>query len=88
MRYHANPAVEVEAKKITQIDVMADGSLALTLDDGSGFIPVPGMLSRIGLLVGDYVVTQLHDGYVYLNPKAVFERKYLPGPYEQFYREP
>ena len=39
------------------------------------------MCARMTPVKGDYWVTQLHDGYHYLNPKDVFERKYrLLGP--------
>jgi hypothetical protein len=34
-----------------------------------------GMIARYAPVPGDYVVTQ-EDGYVYVNPKDVFERKY------------
>lgn len=36
-----------------------------------------GMLARMNPNVGDYWVIQ-EDGYVYLNPREVFRRKYSP----------
>jgi hypothetical protein len=76
--YRANP-VEVEASEIVSVAgaMNADGSLNLALANGSNVIAHPDMLSRITPAVGDYWVVQA-DGYVYLNPKAVFERKYSP----------
>lgn len=79
MRYIANPVV-VEAKVITKVEdggPQSSGVFHLTLEDGSKFSPDGGMTSRMSPKVGDYVVTQ-SDGYVYLNPKNVFERKYRP----------
>jgi len=35
------------------------------------------MIARFEPQLGDYWVIQ-EDGYVYLNPKEVFERKYSP----------
>ena len=80
MRYIANP-VEVEARVITEVrdgGPNTSGIFHLTLDDGSKFDPNGGMTSRMTPKVGDYVVTQA-DGYIYLNPKEVFERKYRPA---------
>lgn len=77
MKYIANP-VEVEAKVITKVEdggPQTSGIFHLTLDDGSKFDPDGGMTARMAPKVGDYVVTQ-SDGYIYLNPKEVFERKY------------
>jgi hypothetical protein len=75
--YQANP-IQVQAVEIVGIGTADnDGNLPLALSDGTDFTATPVMLSRIEPVVGDYVVTQA-DGYVYLNPKAVFETKYSP----------
>ena len=86
MKYIANP-VEVEARVIKTVVGLKDcasydnaqgpgqGDFRLILEDGSEFLPDRGMTSRMTPVPGDYVVTQ-RDGYVYLNPKEVFERKY------------
>lgn len=79
MKYQANPVI-VAALAILSIgepDTLGDVSLGL--EDGSTTLASPAMISRIEPKIGDYVVTQ-DDGYVYLNPKAVFERKYSPIP--------
>lgn len=77
MKYIANP-VEVEAFKITKVFPEADQgdfSRILELENGKLFQAEKGMMSRMTPQVGDYWVIQ-SDGYVYLNPKDVFERKY------------
>lgn len=81
MKYRANP-VEVEAFKITNDAPM------LEADQQTGFeLMLEGkswpvfadlkMTARMTPLIGDYWVIQ-SDGYVYLNPKDVFGRKYSP----------
>lgn len=81
MKYIANP-VEVDAWPIEQIEQVPagplpghDGRANLRLSDGFWVTATPEMLSRITPKVGDYYVVQ-SDGYVYLNPKEVFSRKY------------
>jgi len=85
MKYQANPVV-VEARRIeTVLPAMPSGHMGLVLeaiegdtDDNENFcLATPGMTSRMTPVAGDYVVTQ-EDGYIYLNPKDVFERKYSP----------
>lgn len=77
MKYIANP-VEVNALKITKVGPpFGDGARLLSLEDGTAVVATPEMQSRIAPAVGDYVVVQ-SDGYTYLNPKEVFERKYRP----------
>lgn len=49
--------------------------LGLQLEDGQIVVATPDMTSRMTPVVGDYWVVQ-SDGYAYLNPKNVFERKY------------
>jgi hypothetical protein len=79
MRYIANP-VTVEAKRIAKVMASPDGGrdVLLQLEDNSVFEPSADMLARMTPQPGDYLVTQ-EDGYVYLNPKDVFERKYRPA---------
>lgn len=82
MKYIANP-VEVEAHKITMVHKAIDwpdplgAIVALELDNRQRVHPTEAMMSRMEPRVGDYWVVQ-SDGYVYLNPKEVFERKYSP----------
>lgn len=93
MNYVANPVV-VDAYKIvdihpvplptiTELDAILNegkqpvNGLMLNLEDGSIVNATMDMLSRITPEVGDYWVIQ-SDGYIYLNPKDVFERKYRP----------
>lgn len=79
MKYIANP-VNVEAFKIVSCGPTIEGTgMHLALEDGSNVIATMEMLARIAPQVGDYWVIQ-SDGYVYLNPKDVFERKYRPAP--------
>jgi hypothetical protein len=80
MEYIANP-VRVEAFVITS--VMAGtvgprserGGVVITLEDGRKEFCDAGMIARYSPVEGDYLVIQ-EDGYKYLNPKEVFERKY------------
>lgn len=77
MKYVAKP-VEVEAFTIVSVG-KADASMSVDVatDDGVNRIADPGMLARYQPRPGDYWVIQA-DGYEYLNPKDVFERKYSP----------
>lgn len=78
MRYIANP-VEVEAFAIQMVGgAIKDGLLvgtAIMLENGKEVVATPEMTSRMEPKPGDYWVIQ-SDGYIYLNPKEVFERKY------------
>lgn len=80
MKYVANP-VEVEAFKIIAVEPYpeaADGiarSRYVRTEDGQSRFADGGMCARYMPGVGDYWVIQ-SDGYEYLNPKEVFERKY------------
>ena len=80
MRYIANP-VKVEAFKISMVGgALKDHRLigtAIMLDNGEEVVATPEMTSRMEPKPGDYWVIQ-SDGYIYLNPKDVFERKYRP----------
>lgn len=69
MKYKANPVI-VEAYRI-----ISNERLCLQLDNGTDFRPTIEMMARITPEIGDYLVIQ-KDGYQYLNPKDVFERKY------------
>lgn len=79
-KYQANPVV-VEAFEIVDAGpVQNDGNehyQHLALRNGENFIAPSEMLARYIPVAGDYVVRQ-SDGYEYINPKAVFERKYSP----------
>lgn len=73
MRYRANPIV-VEAYRIRQL--LGE---TLILENGDHVVPTKAMKARIEPKVGDFWVIQ-SDGYTYLNPRDVFERKYSPEP--------
>ncbi len=85
----ANPVrvTAVRILEVTDITNRAPGcaqshpDVLLRLEDGRNFTADMTMTSRHVPVPGDYLVTQ-EDGYVYLNPKDVFERKYsrAPGP--------
>lgn len=70
----ANP-VRVHARVVRDVIAGGDGNTLLTLDDGTEYIAGPEMTARHTPVTGDYLVEQL-DGYIYINPKDVFERKY------------
>lgn len=83
----ANP-VRVKAIRIlevTDITNRAPGcgqtspDLMLRLEDGTNCAISADMTARYVPVVGDYMVWQ-EDGYTYVNPKDVFERKYRALP--------
>jgi len=78
MKYVANP-VEVDAFVIEKVGpVEATGKRMLDCSENKRFFATEEMMVRMPAMqpsTGDYFVVQ-EDGYVYLNPKAVFERKY------------
>lgn len=77
MKYQANPVI-VDAEEIVDVGTTQDdGSLHIALRNGENFTADASMVSRITPKVGDYWVKQ-SDGYIYLNPKEVFLRKYRP----------
>lgn len=81
MQYRANPVI-VDAFKIVDVGAFRhpeNGSLPLALDNGENVIADVSMLSRYDPKPDDYWVIQ-KDGYIYLNPKDVFECKYSPVP--------
>ena len=83
-KYQANPVI-VDAFKIVSVDSVRCRCMdsehvhevTLKLEDGSTAHATREMTARMTPQVGDYWVIQ-SDGYVYLNPKDVFERKYSP----------
>jgi hypothetical protein len=74
-KYIANPAV-VDAWKVTRVGEK-DSSRGRRLEFlGRGpFYAHGAMLARINVQPGDYLV-RTEDGYLYLNPGDVFEKKY------------
>lgn len=82
MKYQANPVI-VDAYKIVSVgEPRGKGgimwwSVDIALENGENVVADSGMLARYTPSVGDYWVVQ-EDGYTYLNPKEVFERKYSP----------
>ncbi len=75
MKYEALPVI-VDAFVIVETN-MAKYLMGadLVLDNGETVYADRNMCARMVPKPGDYYVTQ-SDGYVYLNPKEVFERKY------------
>ena len=74
---HIAKPVHVNARAIYGVVGVLHGAVCLTLEDGGEFIAPAEMISRYRPRSGDYLVKQ-EDGYVYVNPKDVFERKYAP----------
>lgn len=83
MKFVANPVI-VDAAVILEshrIETTDEPHYHLRLGEGlpfETFIAGPDMVSRMEPKAGDYLVRQA-DGYIYLNPKDVFERKYRPA---------
>ena len=87
MKCVANP-VEVDVFEITAVGPPddQDGSRWIDTLEGDlakGFLADRSMTARYTPAVGDYVVVQ-QDGYTYLNPKEVLERKYRRADGEPF----
>lgn len=81
--HKANP-VPVNAATILEATPCYDSNdnfegAVLRLSDGRNFSATVEMCARYKPVPGDYLVTQ-EDGYEYLNPKDVFERKYSAIP--------
>ncbi len=75
--FKANPVL-VQAFVISMVsDLREDGSVRLMFEDGTIKRANAEMLARFMPGVGDYFVIQ-EDGYEYLNPAKVFNRKYSP----------
>lgn len=96
-KYQANPVVvdafvitnvfgEVERADVRDIPAHKLVRVSVKLEDGRNLTVDDGMIARMIPVPGDYYVVQA-DGYVYLNPKAVFERKYSPLPQENVVKE-
>lgn len=81
MKCIANP-VQVEAHKIVSTSNPDNNGMNLALENGQNVHATVEMLARMMPVPGDYWVIQA-DGYIYLNPKEVFERKYRPLPESQ-----
>jgi len=71
----ANP-VAISARIILGVSTITEGAM-LALEDTTNHFANHAMLARYTPVAGDYLVTQA-DGYEYVNPKDVFERKYHP----------
>lgn len=81
MKYIANPVV-VDAHRFTKVDTPdANGHRKANLTDGTEVILTAAMTVRHVPVPGDYLVKQ-DDGYLYVNPKEVFERKYSTKNFE------
>jgi hypothetical protein len=76
MKYQANPVI-VDAFRIEAIDAPSSNGSRLIRHEEGQVLAHGEMFARIEPVIGDYLVVQ-GDGYTYLNPKEVFERKYSP----------
>lgn len=71
----------IRIEEVTDLTDRTDGKgqshpdVMLRLADGENYRADSSMTSRYIPVAGDYLVCQ-EDGYTYLNPKDVFERKY------------
>lgn len=82
MKYRANPII-VDAHIITATGPIAPaGGMLLGISNGTKVVADKGMIARYIPVEGDYLVTQ-PDGYFYINPKDVFEKKYTPLPEDE-----
>jgi hypothetical protein len=79
LNYIGNPVLVTAEKIVSVSTVLDDGSVHLALGNGENFTADKTMTARYVPVEGDYLVTQ-EDGYRYLNPKDVFERKYSYDP--------
>jgi hypothetical protein len=78
MKYTAKP-VTVEAFRITHVTRHGhETDFSLALENGDIVKATPEMTARMEPKVGDFWVKQ-EDGYIYLNPRDVFMRKYAPA---------
>lgn len=75
MQYQAKPVI-VTAHKIIEVrNRDGNNNVPLTLETEERVEALPDMTARCNPKVGDYwVITG--DGYIYLNPKHIFEAKY------------
>jgi hypothetical protein len=72
---HIAKPILVHAAVILAVANEGTHSTRLDLDDGSKFTAPPELTARYVPQAGDLLVTQ-EDGYQYVNPRDVFERKY------------
>lgn len=72
---HIARPIGVSASIILNIEPLASSGAMLLLDDTRNYYAKAEMLARYTPIPGDYLVRQ-DDGYEYVNPKDVFERKY------------
>jgi len=77
MKYKANPVIVYAFKIVSVSPETGNGNMHIATDDGQNRQADAPMLSRYSPKAGDYWVIQ-SDGYEYVNPKEVFERKYSP----------
>lgn len=77
MKYRARPVIVEASIIVGRGPIEKDGSMMLELDDGRKVRATASMMSRCFPNLNDYWVIQ-EDGYAYLNPRDVFERKYQP----------
>lgn len=77
MKYVANPVV-VDAYEIEHVSTEDTGEINIQILEGPDrkrMVLPAEVTARYIPVAGDYLVVQ-SDGYVYVNPKEVFERKY------------
>lgn len=74
-QYKVKQDVIVTAHVITAVEKSAGGVISITLDNDEHFALTNTQVARYKPVEGDYYVTTA-DGYEYLNPKSVFEKKY------------
>lgn len=83
MKYEALPVV-VDAEIIVGVGpILPNGGMHCALQNGVNATATKEMISRFIPQEGDYWVVQ-SDGYPYVNPKDVFERKYRPVAASEF----
>ena len=75
MKYSANPVI-VDAYKIIRCKTDENGDYQIKLDNGEWKTPTIEMMARYKPTIGDYWVIS-SDGYIYLNPKHVFQKNTL-----------
>ena len=72
-------AVEVDFYEIESwAKPSEDGDRIVHCSEYRSFVITPAMTARVDDLNEFHYVVVQSDGYVYLNPKDVFERKYQP----------
>lgn len=71
----ANPYPVFARKIVNVIGTAPGGALNMTLDDGTTYTAGTEMTMRHFPVSGDYLIIG-EDGYAYINPADVFERKY------------